>query len=230
MWNEKHIYLPAEQAAGRVPEQDKGSCILVGDQAAAVLCDGVGASPVSALGAAAVSRAVAELLFAQMQRYFSETPGTVRREVNLAIRDTLRKLEERHHLPARSFASTLLAIATDGNHCIGLHLGDGVILHQRDGDAPVVISYPSHGFLQHATFVTGTKETFSNLRFFCTQCGPNDTFLLATDGVENGEPLDAAALTRLAQCRTPNDLRSWLGQKPTDDASMIALTKSDEVF
>lgn len=165
----------------RIADQDKGYVVKKGNVVSLVLCDGAGSLELSSAGAKEISKLISEMLCDNWEHYKTVLSNEIRMEIYLVINEKLKELSHKYHCEKEEFGSTLLAFATDGNECIGVHLGDGAIFSYNDDDIKI-LSYPVNGVTTDQTYLTTSKYAFNNIRFYRFK-RTEKKYMLITDGI-----------------------------------------------
>ena len=202
-----------------IPGQDKG-CVVRKDKVIALaLCDGAGSVLNAAVGAQEMALTIANVLCDNWERYQQVFPDVIRREIYIKIRRKLEALSNQYQCEKEEFASTIIAFATDGKQCIGIHLGDGEIV-SNDSDGIYVLSYPVNGVNPDSTYLTTSKCAYKKIRVY-RFLRTHTKYMLCTDGVDWR---DIDNLGKLFELGNETDICNILKHKGIgDDASVIKL-------
>lgn len=151
---------------------------------AAAVCDGAGSFGAGAEAAELVSDALTALLHEEFDRLFSLSADKVRAHLARAVEDVLRVHSRRSGIREQDLACTILAAAAhEDGRCLCLHLGDGIILQQNEGDAcPSVVSCPMTGLMPHSTYLTMNCDLNHYLRMYRWKSAALSRLLLLSDG------------------------------------------------
>lgn len=156
--------------------------------ASIVLCDGC--------GSVAGSEKAAKLITSFLPKYLCDNFKEFE-----ALRDELIKqiifLEilnqgQNHNI---NLDCTLLALVTDGKKELVFHLGDGIIIGDKNSEYKV-ISYPENGKNDNETFFLSGNKALEHLRIYREK---NNAYFLTSDGIShliysNGEILPAVSI------------------------------------
>lgn len=130
------VYIARNQAAGAI---------------ALVACDGAGSRIHSAFGAAAVSKAVGDLLVSHANEVFARRLGGAA-VVEVAL-DVIEEQVRRRGGAARDYACTVVALLLHGGRVMTCHVGDGAI-YVLEAERPICLSEPERGDNGGTWFIT----------------------------------------------------------------------------
>lgn len=202
-----------------VPGQDKGFVINRNNVVAMALCDGAGSASKSAEGAQEMSVLIANMLCDNWEKYLLKFPDAIRREIYINIRKKLTALSSLHSCKKEELASTIIGFATDGKMCIGVHLGDGEIISNDNGNIHI-LSYPVNGLKPNSTYLTTSKCAYRKIRVYKFS-RKYTKYMLCTDGVDWR---NTKRLNEIFEQENENDIYDVLRkEKAGDDASVITL-------
>lgn len=174
-------YVPTKER-NRIPAQDRGYIVNENNGIISMaLCDGAGSQNMSGEGAGEVSKLIAEMINNNWEQYKKAFPSEVRKEIYIAIKLKLKELSQLYNCNQDDFGSTVVALATDGEICIGIHLGDGAII-SKDKDTIKILSYPVNGVVKEATYLTTSRYAYDNIRFYRFERSDSQ-YMLITDGI-----------------------------------------------
>lgn len=165
----------------RIPNQDKGCIIRKGNVISLALCDGAGSLALSSAGAREISKLIAEMICNNWEHYRTVLSNEIRKEIYLGVCEKLKELSHKYNCGKEEFGSTILALATDGKECIGIHLGDGAIFSYNNAEIKI-LSYPVNGVTTNQTYLTTSKYAFNNIRFYRFK-RTEKKYMLITDGI-----------------------------------------------
>ncbi len=166
------------------PCQDKTFALQQQGICVAALADGAGSAALSHYGAACAVEYVCADVVGHFHEYM-QMPET--EELRKILLDKLlaRLTEQAAELDCglQALASTLLLAASDGEHCLVVHIGDGVIGMRRAGLLHV-LSHPSNGeFSNTTTFIT-SPHAAADMRVLRGPMEGIEAFVLMSDGTE----------------------------------------------
>lgn len=148
-----------------------------------VLCDGAGSACMGGEGASLVARVVASRARERCRIALGPLVDNVVCSWVSEARDCIRKAAVNRDLAPRDFASTMIAIVSDGTETLVAHIGDGAVVVQGANDHQWhVMSWPSHGEYASTThFVTDDPQPRLVLQRRAT---PISALVAFTDGLE----------------------------------------------
>lgn len=145
------------------------------------IADGAGSKKHATLGATWLTHDVSEYLLEHADRLIGSDELQVRSEIMECIRQSLSRTVAFRNVEYSELSSTMLCILTDGNKCLVLHMGDGVILAVRDGYLNV-LSFPMNGSSKRTTALTTMITAEQHLRIQKISCDSISVIWLMTDG------------------------------------------------
>lgn len=197
-------YTEKNQDAFAYGKTEKNCCLC--------LADGAGSKKYSSLGAKYLVQDMCSFLMDNAAMLFEEDPDQIRSQAMRCIRDSLKKTAEQQNVKYSELSSTLLCFLTDGRSFLTIHLGDGVILAERDGCINV-LSFPMNGDSKRSTALTTMITAEQHLRVCKETCEMISIVWMMTDGAmyevfqENygleGEQLSVPMIQR--KLLSPND-------------------------
>lgn len=195
----------------------------------AVLADGAGCFEAGQIAAQLLVPEVVEWLASTfLEQYYCESM-TVRARLVHLITKLFRNYAEEHSIDPKELACTLIAVAVDSQgRGLVLHLGDGIILRQRDQDGCCsVVSTPENGLTVNATYLTMNCNMFEHCRFYRLQETGPFRLLAMTDGAAahlvDRRGKDGWVYTAPC-CLESDDILKFLEEiKPIDDYSVAIL-------
>lgn len=209
------------QAQG-IPCQDRVHVCREGDAVCAALADGAGSRESSHIGAACVTRTVAELACREFDQWWE------REDRDLASCLLRRCLEELERLtpPIYELASTLLFFAADGEgRYLSGHLGDGVQVRVTPQGAEV-FSPPENGEFENETFFLTEEDALEHFRLRRGRLEGMGSLLLMSDGM--GESLyDRGAGRPARACST---IAHWLWEGEEEVISRALEENAERLF
>ena len=213
---------------------------------AIALSDGAGSATYSHLGAEMAVNCVCQSLCQNFDRlYHAEKPMEVRQYLLQQVREGLKRVQDQQNVRWEQLACTLLAVAVKGDQYLLFHLGDGVIACQVDGVLKVA-SAPLHGEFTNTTVFTTSSDAILHTRVMRGTQPKMELFCLMSDGCEQvlyqrqkkqlapvirwiGERMQLYGVQKGGEL-----LSQWLnhviGQKSTDDCSLVFLTRAGRRF
>lgn len=230
------------QEAGGVC-QDK-TCVCTEHGVCAVaLADGAGSAALSHLGAACVTDTVCRLLCRRFGDYLQTDSATeVRREILDCLLAELDRLAARQGCTRADLASTLLAVAMQGDRYLYLHIGDGVIGYTKNGRVRVA-SAPSNGEFCNTTFFVTSPHAAEHMAIGKGRDAAVDGFVLMSDGTQASlysrrdrslAPVLARLIGRLSvtspEYMTPSiqsSLEDVICPRTRDDCSLVLAARAD---
>ncbi len=167
-----------------LPCQDKTFALQQQGVCVTALADGAGSAALSHHGAACV----VEYLCADVAAHFHEYMQTheaeeLRRILLSKLQARLTALAAELDCSLQALASTLLLVASDGETCLVVHIGDGVIGMRRAGHLHV-ISHPSNGEFSNTTTFTISPHAVTDMRVLRGDMEGVEGFILMSDGTE----------------------------------------------
>ena len=166
-------YTTENQDAFYARENGKWCCLCI--------ADGAGSKKHSTLGAKWLTRDVSEYLLEHADGLIESNELQVRSEVMNCIRQSLSRTVKFQIVDYFDLSSTMLCVLTDGNRCMVLHMGDGVVLAVRDGYLNV-LSFPMNGKSKRSTALTTMITAEQHLRIQKMSCESISVIWLMTDG------------------------------------------------
>jgi len=176
-----------ESIAGHKPkkytEKNQDSCAYGKNKKYCCLClaDGAGSKKYSSLGANCLVHDVCDYLMDNAAMLLEEDSAKIRSQAVLYIRDSLKKTAEQQNVNYSELSSTLMCFLTDGRKYLTIHLGDGVILAERDGCLNV-LSFPMNGDSKRSTALTTMMNFEHHLRVCKETCELISIVWMMTDG------------------------------------------------
>lgn len=165
-----------------IPCQDKAYTLEKSGVHVIALADGAGSAAYSHFGATCVVTLVSELLTSNFYTYWQCDDGRqVKNDLILALRQALENEAERQGCFVNDLASTLLAVAVDGERYIVIHIGDGVIGY-LDGDVLKVASAPDNGEFSNETIFVTSNDAIASMRLYKGTLNDKCAFILMSDG------------------------------------------------
>lgn len=167
------------------PCQDKTS--YTNREGVQVLClsDGAGSAAHSEIGAQALVNEGGKMLVEQFVEFTSRDDGAnVKVEVVQRLLTKLERTSRRRKVTVKDLAATFLAVAVSGDRFIAIHIGDGVIGYEKDGELKVVSAPDNSEFANQTTFVTSLNAAHSMRLLRGSTVGVTG-FVLMSDGTEN---------------------------------------------
>ena len=151
---------------------------------AAAVCDGAGSFGAGAEAAELVSDTLTALLHREFDTLFSQPADKTRAKLAHTVEDVLRTHSRRRGIREQELACTILAAAVhEDGRCLCIHLGDGIILQQNEGDdCPSVVSCPMTGLAPHSTYLTMNCDLSHYLRLYRWRSADLRQLLLLSDG------------------------------------------------
>lgn len=149
----------------------------------AVLCDGAGSAFMGGEGASLVARIVASRARETCRLALGPLVDNVICSWVSDARDCVQKAAVNRDLAPRDFATTMIAIVSDGMETVVAHIGDGAVVVQDATDHQWhVVSWPSHGEYASTTyFVTDDPQPRLILQ---RRTAPISAIVAFTDGLE----------------------------------------------
>ena len=145
------------------------------------MADGAGSKKHSALGAKWLTHDVCEFLIGQADSIIRNDESQIRSQVMECIRQSLDTTAKLRNVDCSELSSTLLCVLTNGEECLVLHMGDGVILAIRNGYLNV-LSFPMNGSSRYSTALTTMTNAQQYLRVQKLSCDTISKIWLMTDG------------------------------------------------
>jgi Protein phosphatase 2C len=165
-----------------LPCQDRIACSSVGTSIIAVAADGAGSARFSDVGADLVVTTIVNIL----QSYSLDDAGALPQLLRSAVdhaRSSVLALADERRVPAREFASTLLAIVATEDGAACAHIGDGVIAVSEGGEDWSWLFWPDRGEFANTTYFLTDDNSHERLRIEAIS-NPITDFALLTDGLE----------------------------------------------
>ncbi len=166
-------YTCDNQDAFSFKTNDRWCCLCV--------ADGAGSKKHSSLGAQWLTHDVSEYLIENACALINNDEVQIREKVVSCIQHSLDKTVAIRGVNYSDLSSTLICILTDGEKCVLLHIGDGVILTERTG-ALNVLSFPRNGVSKQSTALTTMDTLETHLRIRKELCEDMDIIWVMTDG------------------------------------------------
>ena len=166
------------------PNQDYALALEKGGISVAVLADGAGSFDAGGAAARLLVPEIVEWISSNFLELYFCDGVIVRKRLVYLISKLLQGYSEEHNLDSSDLACTLIAVAVDSQgRGIALHLGDGIILRQRDpGEYCSVISSPENGLTTNTTFLTMNCNMFEHCRFYRLRETGTFRLIAMTDG------------------------------------------------
>lgn len=183
------------------------------------MADGVGEDELACAGAGCTCRTVAELMAKYFDELYSMEKSLLQFQVITNVRTELYSLCEKHGAELNQFRSTIMAVAvdTEGERFLALHLGDGKIRVKKDGRLRV-LSYPENGINPFRTHMTTERQAGKHIRIYRGNTTNISAFMLVSDGpYEN---------TAVGNAQNSSEFSQNTGEKRfPDDSALIVLRK-----
>ena len=166
------------------PNQDYALALEKGGISVVVLADGAGSFDAGGVAARLLVPEIVEWMSSNFLELYYCDGAIVRKRLVYLITKLLRGYSEKHNLNSSDLACTLIAVAVDSKgRGIAFHLGDGIILRQRDqGTCCSVISSPENGLTTSTTYLTMNCNMFEHCRFYRLQESGPFRLIAMTDG------------------------------------------------
>lgn len=212
------------------PCGDFSASAVTGSCAAVALCDAAGGFQGSDASARILSSLVARALAENFDNCYSMTPNQAKCFWENVIEKPLLSYGSKHSIPAKNLASTIVAAAMDEKQrCICLHLGDGIILSQKEGSLQFdIVSSPMNGLLSRSTYLTMNCPLSQYLRIYRWRNETSCNLLLLTDGAAScllPQGLPIHHRTELLCGSSPQEIREFLSNNhPSDDAGFALIS------
>ena len=145
------------------------------------LADGAGSKRHSSLGAKWMTYDISEYLIENAERLFDDDESAIREKIVFQIKKSLNKTVTLQEVDYSALSSTLICVLTNGDNCLLLHLGDGVILAKRKGTLNV-LSFPRNGTSKRSTPLTTMDSPELHLRIQKESCKDISIIWMMTDG------------------------------------------------
>ena len=247
MW---HIH--TSSAIGRshrrsgAPLQDR-TCVRTENGVTAVaLADGAGSASLSQEGAEAAVQCTCRFLCRNFDTlYCTETPAALRGEVLTQAREAVERRAEELGVPVGELACTLMAVAVKGDRYLIFHVGDGVIVYQKEGKIKTA-SVPWNGEFANRTVFLTSPDALRRSKGYRGIQPKLEGFCLMSDGsgaalYEKRRARPAPILKILLQQAQllENDvaaeiletvMRRIVSPRTQDDCSLILLTRRGTRF
>lgn len=145
------------------------------------IADGAGSKRHSHLGAKWVTYDISEYLINNADELLMDNDLVVQEKIVSQITLSMNKTVAIQDVAYTELSSTLICVLTNGNECLLIHLGDGVILAERKGTLNV-LSFPKNGTSKRSTALTTMNSFGSHLRIQKESCKDIDIIWVMTDG------------------------------------------------
>ena len=211
------------------PNEDYALALEKGGISVAVLADGAGSFDAGGVAARLIAPEIVEWMSSNFLELYYCDGAIVRKRLVYLITKLLRGYSERQNLNSSDLACTLIAVAVDPKgRGIAFHLGDGIILRQRDqGACCSVISSPENGLTTNTTYLTMNCNMFEHCRFYRLQETGPFRLIAMTDGAaahlveQHGR--DGWVYTGPCFWEEDSLVKYLEGIAPTDDYSLAIL-------
>lgn len=146
--------------------------------------DGAGCAPQGGIAAMLAAEAMTRMLSTDFLGLYYSDGESARRKVTQLIQHSFLEYSHKVGIDPKDLACTIMAAAVDfEGRCVCFHLGDGIILREREGDAtPGVVSSPRNGLTPNTTYLTMNCEMWFNLQYYRWKDSKLKSILLLTDG------------------------------------------------
>ena len=204
------------------PCQDRVAVRRTEELVCCTLADGAGSRSHSELGAECVTRAAAELLTGEFEALWAmEQPPLAEAVISRCVQ-ALNSLEP----PIYELACTLLFCVChrDGRFLAG-HLGDGVMIHEAEGELSV-FSPPENGAFQNETYFITGADAVGHLRLRRGRWMCEGALLMMSDGTADSLYRYADG-TPASACRT---LAGWLREGEEEVVSQALQDNLERTF
>lgn len=222
------------------PGQDRAMASFSDGFAIIALADGAGSAKQSHLGANSVVASVMDFVRKQRAEVFSQDLESLKDAILERIDRALRDLSMIKAAPISEFSSTIMFAATHGDSFFAGHLGDGVIIYERDGKSGP-LTLPSKGEHANETVFTTSPQAKLSLNLTRGALTGITSFALMSDGSAEvlfgrRDQVVAPALKAMwswLDRASPNDVSDALKQnlqdvlvpKVMDDCSLAVLRR-----
>ena len=150
-----------------------------------IVADGAGSAQMGGEGASLVCRTIAELV----RTHLIDGPQTLPEDDDIwtwldETRDRLFAAASKRNLPPRQFASTMIAVLSNGAETVAAHMGDGAVVARGVDDGQwFVLSEPENGEYASTTYFVTDSGT-PRLRISRSP-KPVDALFVFSDGIEH---------------------------------------------
>lgn len=150
-------------------------------------------------------------------------------ELIRVIRSTLSKLSEEYHTDISEFSSTIIVVAidTNTNDYLIIHLGDGSVVGINRENSTIMLSTPDNGITSQYTWLTTSPDAMKHLRIYSGSVENLKRIVLLTDGATmlcRGRIVAKKAEPILCNLEAPeNIIKEIQCSNPLDDASCIVV-------
>ncbi len=157
-------------------ETDHGKQVIV-------LCDGASGRMHSGKGAEILGMAIGKFLLQNMDELIEMEYQEIRRKVFSAGNQRLMEAARENQAELKDYACTLIAVCIDlqKQKYMSLHLGDGMILCEENGQA-YILSKPANGALRCQTFLFSEKNV-QQIRIRIGNLERVQVLMLVSDGM-----------------------------------------------
>jgi serine/threonine protein phosphatase PrpC len=202
------------------------------------LSDGAGSCSLSHIGSRIIVKTTNSYLVQNFEKLISNPVNIESAKIDL-IHQINNKFIERFEKDKvdsiKAYSGTLLAVATNGEKFIIVHLGDGVIGCVLNGSLSV-LSAPSNGEFSNTTFFVTDKDANRNISIITGNIENISSFILMSDGTQDSlyskkDNTLASACLKLSEWLNANtekkvskilseNAKKVFTQKSTDDCSI----------
>ena len=229
-----------------IPCQDKIFSLIENGVTAIALADGAGSAVMSHYGADLVVKTICQKLCSDFNQFINtENSDEVRKILLETILYRLSSLASKLDCKINDLASTLLAVASDGENILIVHIGDGIICCFKDGKM-LPASLPDNGEFKNETFFVTSPYIFHRMRLSKGKIAGISGIVLMSDGTDEvfydrQEKKFASLLNEIKQnCMIyPEDKNNMALEElfcntvryhTHDDCSLIIMCRPDEYF
>ncbi len=163
--------------------ENQDACCSMQENEFCCLCiaDGAGSKTHSGVGATWLVRDICHTLIGAAAALFAMSEQEINTFIIERMQRSLQKTADVQQTVVRELSSTLLFVLTDGRRYIIGHLGDGVIIGERE-HCWDILSFPQNGTTSKSTFLTTMPAVERHFRIHCMECGNLHRIWLMTDG------------------------------------------------
>lgn len=210
------------------------------------LADGAGSARLSHFGAETVTKAICTLMCERFDDFYnSPSPRPVSEQVIAFLLDQLKKTAAEKNCEIKDLASTLLAVATQGDRFLILHLGDGVVGYTKNGELKVATA-PKNGEFSNMTYFVTSPQAVNVMQIRKGDSHLIDGFVLMSDGTEASlyskqmkqlAPVLQRLIQRLSETSAEylepslqSSLDEVVSKKTFDDCSLILAARRENAY
>jgi serine/threonine protein phosphatase PrpC len=164
-----------------VPCQDKTFSLYANGVTVCALSDGAGSALFSHYGAETAVRSICLFLTEHFDNVYNANGKNAKSMILDILLSNLDEKAKEINCKLKDLAATLLVVAVNGDNCVVIHIGDGIIGCLRNGGLEI-ISFPNNGEFANSTYFITTDNTIHHITIKKGNVNNISGFALMSDG------------------------------------------------